>query len=153
MPSLSTPTQAPSYNTLRAFFQKALNHNAMSIRSPQTELGHLSFVISEEKYLKASNKIKFVAPTDPENSTTITSGVTTPSMFALSSSDPTSDTLATIRAFEYSKQTYLKYIAKSALRNLILNSVDDKYINKLENDDTGYALVSPLDLMTHLWSS
>ena len=126
----------------------------MSIHSPRTELGHLSLVISEEKYLKASNKIKFIAPTDPENSTTTTPGVTTPSKFDLSSSDPTSDTLATIRAFEYSKQTYLKYIAtKSALRNLILNSVDDKYINKLENDDTGYVLVPPLDLMTHLWSS
>ena len=79
MPSLSTLTQAPSYSTLRAF-QKALNHNAMSIHSPQTDLGHLSLVISKQKYLKASNNIEFVAPTDTEddNESTITPDITNP---------------------------------------------------------------------------
>ena len=78
MPSLSPPTQAPSYSTLRAF-QKALNHNAMSIHSPQTDLGHLSLVISKEKYLKVSNNIEFVAPTDQEddNQSTTTPSITT----------------------------------------------------------------------------
>ena len=157
MPSLSTPTQVPSYTSLWAF-QKDFNHNAMSIHSPQTGLGHLSLVIIKEKYLKASNNIKFVAQTDPEDDTeeSTTLGITTRSMFESisSSNDPTSDTLQTIKAFEYNKQTYLKYIATiTALRNLILNSVDDKYINKLEHEDSGYARVTPLQLMTHLWSS
>ena len=123
MPSLSTPTQAPNYITRRAF-QKALNHNAMSIHSLQTDLGHLSLVISEENYLKASNNKKFIEPSDPEDSKSPTTGVTTRSMFDLSANDPTSDTLTAIRAFEHNKQTYLKYIAtKTALRNLILNAV------------------------------
>ena len=97
MSSLSTPTKAPSYTTLRAF-QRALNHNAMSIYSPQTALGHLSLVISEEKYLKASNNIKVIEPTDPEDTDsteTISPCITTRSMFDLSNTgnDPTSDTL------------------------------------------------------------
>ena len=141
MPSLSTPTQAPSYPSTRAF-QKALNHNAMSIYTSQTPLGHLHLVISEDKYLKASNNIKF-------------KGVTTLSMFDLSTSaDSTSDTLQSIKAFELKQQTYLKYIAiEIALRNLILNAVNDKYINELEDEDTGYAKVTPLQLMTRLWIS
>lgn len=106
----------------------------MSIHSPQTGLGHLSLVIIKEKYLKASNNIKFVAQTDPEDDTeeSTTLGITTRSMFESisSSNDPTSDTLQTIKAFEYNKQTYLKYIATiTALRNLILwssyDTVDD----------------------------
>jgi len=91
MPSLSTPTQAPSYSSLRNF-QKALTHNAMSIHSSQTDLGHLSLVITEEKYLKASN----VPSTDPAITAddTTTPGITTRSMFdSITSSDPTSNTL------------------------------------------------------------
>ena len=156
MPSLSTPTQAPSYSSLRDF-QKALNHNAMSIHSSQTDLGHLSLVIKEEKYLKASNQVKFVPPTDPattEDEST-TPGITTRSMFdSITSSDPTSNTLQAIKTYEFNKQTYLKYLATiTALRNLILNSVDNKYISNLEHEDTGYARVTPLKLMTHLWDS
>ena len=76
-------------------------------------------------------------------------------MFDLSaSSDPTSNILQSIKAFEYKKQTYLKYVeTKIALRILILNAVDDNYINELEDEDTGYAKVSPLQLMTNLWTS
>jgi len=127
MPSLSTSTQAPSYSSLRNF-QKALNHNAMSIHSSQTDLGHLSLVITEEKYLKASNQVKFVPPTDPAITAddTTTPGITTRSMFdSITSSDPTSNTLHAIKTYEFNKQTYLKYLATiTALRNLILNSVD-----------------------------
>ena len=76
-------------------------------------------------------------------------------MFDLSTSaDSTSDTLQSIKAFELKQQTYLKYIAAEiALRNLILNAVNDKYFNELEDEDTGYAKVTPLQLMTHLWIS
>ena len=144
MPSLSTPTLAPSYTSIRAF-QKALSHNAMPIYSSQTQLGHLHLVITEEKYLKANNNTKFQEPTDPDTteSTDSTPGVSTRSMLDISTtSDPTSTTLQSIKAYEYKKQTYLKYVATTiALRNLILNAVDDKYINELEDEDTGYAKV------------
>ena len=150
MPSLSTPSQAPSYTSLCAF-QKALNHNAMSIVSSQTDLGHLSLVITEKKYLKASNQVKFVPPTDPEPTEDDATAPMTRSMF---DSITNADTLQAVKTYEYNKQTYLKYLATvTALRNLILNSVDNKYICKLEHEDTGYARVTPLELMTHLWDS
>ena len=159
MPSLSTPSQAPSYQSLRTF-QKALNHNAMSIYSTQTPLGHLHLVITEVEYLQASDDVKFQVPTDPsitETTDDVATGTVTRSMFDLATSsntDSTATTLQTIKAFELQQQTYLKYVATVvALRNLILNSVHNKYINDLEDDLTGYAKVSPLQLMTHLWSA
>jgi len=135
MPSLSTPNQAPSYQSLRTF-QKALNHNAISIYSTQTPLGHLHLVITEAEYLKANDNVKFQEPTDPSITATpddVTSGAVTRSMFTLSTSsdaDSTADTLQTIKAFELQQQTHLKYVATVvALRNLILwssyGTVDD----------------------------
>ena len=56
----------------------------------------------------------------------------------------------TIRAFTFQQLAYQKYVAaETALRNLILQSIDNKYINELEDDNTGYAKVSPLKLTTH----
>ena len=164
MPSISSPGQAPSYQSLRTF-QKALNHNAMSIHSTQTRLGHLHLVITKAEYLKANDNVPFKVPTDPEATEStddeaeddVDTGTMTRSMFALSSTsttDPTSDTLQSIKAFELQQQKYFKYNATVvALRNLILNAVDNKYITDLEDDLTGYAKVSPLELMTHLWTS
>ena len=167
MPSLSTPSQAPTYQSLRTF-QKALNHNAMSIHSTQTQLGHLHLVITNAEYLKANNNVPFKVPADPEAPAStddeadddteddVGIGATTRSMFALatSSTDPTSTTLQSIKTFELQQQKYFKYNATVvALRNLILNAVDNKYITDLEDDLTGYAKVSPLELMTHLWTS
>jgi hypothetical protein len=34
---------------------------------------------------------------------------------------------------------------------MIITNVDDQYINKLKNEITEYATVTPLELMTHLW--
>ena len=164
MPSLSSPSQAPTYQSLRTF-QKALNHNAMSIHSTQTRLGHLHLVITKAKYLEANDNVPFKVPTDPEATEStdeeadddVDTGTVTRSMFALSSTsttDPTSDTLQSIKTFELQQQKYFKYNATVvALRNLILNAVDNKYITDLEDDLTGYAKVSPLELMTHLWTS
>ena len=59
-----------------------------------------------------------------------------------------------IRAFTYQQLAYQKYVAaETALRNLILQSIEDKYINELEDEITGYTLVTPLKLMTHIWDN
>ena len=64
MPKMSTPTMAPNYTSIRKF-QLALEENALSIQSHQSELGHLALVITDEAYLEANNDVAFVAPTDP----------------------------------------------------------------------------------------
>ena len=141
MPSLSSPSQAPTYQSLRTF-QKALNHNAMSIHSTQTRLGHLHLVITKAKYLEANDNVPFKVSIDEEADDDVDTGTVT------------SDTLQSIKTFELQQQKYFKYNATVvALRNLILNAVDNKYITDLEDDLTGYAKVSPLELMTHLWTS
>ena len=149
MPSLSSPSQAPTYQSLRTF-QKALNHNAMSIHSTQTRLGHLHLVITKAKYLEANDNVPFKVPTDPE----ATESTDEEADDDVDTGTVTSDTLQSIKTFELQQQKYFKYNATVvALRNLILNAVDNKYITDLEDDLTGYAKVSPLELMTHLWTS
>ena len=151
LPKMSTPSSAPAYQTVRDF-QKALNHNAMAIYSYQTELGHLALVVSKETFLAANDNKPFVEPTDPGMSSTNTSsGVTTRSQ---SPEDKTFNAMDSIRSFKFQQLTHQKFIAaKTALRNLILNSIDDKYINELENENTGYTKVSPLPLIAYIWNN
>ena len=157
MPKMSTPSNPPSYQSVRDF-QKALNHNAMNIHSFQTKMGHLALVVKEDVFLAANNQVKFnpptdpgLAPTNPTNATTSTSGVTTRSN---SPEDNNFVAMESIRAFTFHQLAYQKYVAaETALRNLILNSIEDKYINELEDDNTGYNDVSPLKLMTHIWDN
>ena len=151
MPKMSTPSSPPSYQSVRDF-QKALNHNAMAIHSYQTKLGHLSLVVKEDDFLAANKQVKFVPPTDPGMApTNPTSGMATRSQ---APEDNNFVAMDTIRAFTFQQLVYQKYVAaETALRNLILQSIDNKYINELEDDNTGYANVTPLKLMTHIWDN
>ena len=154
MPKMSTPSNPPSYQSVRDF-QKALNHNAMNIHSFQTKMGHLALVVKEDVFLAANNQVKFNPPTDPglapTNPTNPTSGMSTRSN---SPEDNNFVAMESIRAFTFHQLAYQKYVAaETALRNLILNSIEDKYINELEDDNTGYTDVSPLKLMTHIWDN
>ena len=151
MPKMSTPSTPPSYQSVRDF-QKALNHNAMSIHSYQTKLGHLAFVVKEDTFLAANAQVKFIPPKDPGLApTNPTSGVATRSQ---SPEDNNFVAMDTIRAFTFQQLAYQKYVAaETALRNLILQSIENKYINELEDDNTGYVNVTPLHLMTHIWDN
>ena len=55
MPKMSSPSTPPTYSSVRDF-QKALNHNAMTIHSYQTELGQFALVVSEETLLPTRTK-------------------------------------------------------------------------------------------------
>ena len=151
MPKMSTPSNPPSYQSVRDF-QKALNHNAMNIHSFQTKLGHLALVVKEDVFLAANSQVKFNPPTDPGLAPiNPTAGIATRSQ---SPEDNNFVAMESIRAFTFHQLAYQKYVAaETALRNLILNSIEDKYINELEDDNTGYTDVSPLKLMTHIWDN
>jgi hypothetical protein len=64
MPRISTDASKPTYSTLRAF-QDAIQDNAMTIPSPQTELGHLALVISPADFFAVNARTAFIVPTDP----------------------------------------------------------------------------------------
>ena len=62
--------------------------------------------------------------------------------------------MATIRTFNFSEQKYFRFkVTKAALRNLILNSIDEKYIKSLKHEFTCFAKVTTLDLITYIWDT
>jgi hypothetical protein len=59
-----------------------------------------------------------------------------------------------IRQFNQTKHEHSVYVqANIALKNQIINSVDDKYISAQKHAVTLYAKVTPLMLLTHLWDT
>ena len=168
MPKLSTPMTKPNYTSIKKFIE-ALEQNAMSVPSIQTELGHLALVISQSDYTATNEGTPWTKPKNPGSSPTnpvsSTALVSTPTRTTRSGSAGTTPTRGTttaisllpftaaetIRAFNEEQQEYRKYTnTRTALRNLILNAVDDKYICKLKHPRTHYALVAPYDLIEHL---
>lgn len=166
MPRISTDASKPTYSTLRAF-QDAIQDNAMTIPSPQTELGHLALVISPADFFAVNARTAFIVPTDPglapTNPASATrAGATTRASAGADAAaavpDPTSDLAFTgpeaLRAFKEAKETFNTYNkAKTALRNLILNSVHDTYICALKEKITRYRMVEPITILNHLWST
>jgi hypothetical protein len=168
MPRISTDESKPTYSTLRAF-QDAIQDNAMTIPSPQTELGHLALVVSPTDFAAANSTIPFVVPTDPglapvNPATATATGVTTrarssESESAVPDAAPRTADLAftgpeALRAFKEAKQTFNTYNqAKTALRNLIINSVHDTYICALKQKLTRYRTLEPLTILNHLWTT
>ena len=60
-----------------------------------------------------------------------------------------------MRNFTQQQQKYhIKYrTAGTALKNQILNAAGNKYTSKLKHPCTKYATVTPLKLLTHLWTT
>ena len=177
MPRLSTATEAPTFTSIKAF-REALEQNAMSIPSNQTELGYLSLVLSTTEYIEASMGVAFEIPTDPgptapnpiSNVTAATrrsariAATTGTGGETASGTDP--ETLASIEA-EYSmlpytaaeslrlyndkKREYIQYKeASKALKKLIINNIDEQYIHPVKQARTLYTLVTPMQLLTHI---
>ena len=124
MPLMSTPTMTPNYTSIKKF-EQALRENALAISSYQTHLGHLTLNISPEEYAEVINNIPFVIPTNPG----LQPGNASTNKAQIKSS----------RQFTFKQNEFMKYQATvTALRNLILNAIDDKYIRSLKHDITSY---------------
>ena len=166
MPRISTDSSKPTHSSLR-MFQDAIQDNAMTIPSPQTELGHLALVVSTSDFTTANAGTPFNVPTDPglapTNPTTVTTAGRTRAETAAAdatstATDQTSDLAFTgpeaLRAFNQAKHTFNTYRqAKTAMRNLILNSVHDTYICALKQKVTRYKMVDPITILDHLWTT
>ena len=129
MPKMSTPTMAPNYTSIRKF-QLALEENALSVQSHQSELGYLALVIKTEDYLTANNNQAFTGPTDPGLiPPDPTVGISTRTSAANDVAVLPYTAMATMQTFNFQPQEYFRFKAtKAALRNLILNSIDENYI-------------------------
>ena len=60
----------------------------------------------------------------------------------------------TLPQFNYEKEEYNKYQATTnVVRNMLINAVDDKYICHLKHERTFYQNITPLEILTHLWTT
>ena len=161
MPRISTSSTKPNYTSLKNF-QDAIDANAMSIMSSTTELGHLALTRSPTEFTLANNNTAFVIPLNPGTAPTPPPRIGTRASAAALALDPTATAETSdpykaqeaLRTYQDSKREYNLYRnASTALKNCIVTSVDDEYIKALKKKITRYATVTPLELLTHLWST
>ena len=146
MPKISTPGSRPSYTSLHRF-QDKLNANAMAIPYHKTNLGHLGLVLTTETYKNVNNNTAWTDPEEPSDNPT------KPSTPKDKQTDPFYAQEA-IRKWQRQTAIYTTFkLTQDALKNQILKNVDEEYINALEHDITKYSQVTPLELLTHLWSN
>jgi hypothetical protein len=156
MPKLSTDNDRPTYDTIFPF-QKALDKNAISIPCTQTTLGYLALTRQPADYLTASSGVAFTVPINPgpapAQPTLAADEVATRSIRERQITMLPFSSVEAVRHYNAQKHEYQQYIAvQTALKNIILNSVAPQYINALRHELTDFALVTPLQLMTHLWT-
>jgi len=175
MPRIHQDGKEPTYTSIQKFCE-ALERNAMSVPSRQTKLGHLALVISSEDFKDTNGGNSYKEPKDPGLSPTNPAASVTytrrsnrtnsdkenvPANEAGSHISP-SDQQAidllpytaanAIREYTENLNEYRLYCAtETALRNLIINATDDKYIAELKRPRSLYMLCTPGELLDHLW--
>jgi hypothetical protein len=153
MPRISTSTEKPSYTSLKKF-QEAIDENAMSVPSYTTDLGHLALVIPPEDFTSANGGADFIIPSNPGERPTApdVGGTREGAATALTMLPFTA--AENIRVFNQQQQEYIKFRnTRTALKNQILNCVEEKYVSVLKNHRTLFATVTPLQILTHLWTT
>ena len=146
MPKIYPNGEYPTHTTLR-LFQDAINANAMAIPSPTNKLGHLGLVIGTEEYKNASpDGAEHITPTKPSDKPEEPTRQSGPSSVF--------NAQEALREWTAQVHTYNVHNAvENALRNQILNSVDEEFISDLEHPTTKFLCVTPLAILTHLWAN
>ena len=143
MPKMSSPTTGkPTYTTMMTF-QKAINKQALSIISATyPDLGWIGLVIPQQEFNRINANSDFVDPVNPGMAPTHATGATAAQISE------------TVRQHELTHNEFTTFThTRIQLRNMIITNVEDKYICALANDITSYNQVSPLQLLTHLWTT
>ena len=132
----------PTYDSIRAL-QKKLNANAASVVSHlgNGRLGLLYLTVTPEVYRTLSDQ-EFVPPRNPGPTADI----------------PENGTQYQIQAAEKLHQQKIKLFSQydacdRALKQLLIGAVDDMFINALCDSHVGYANVTTLQLLTHLYDT
>ena len=143
MPKMSSVEGGrPTFTTIYKF-QKALNSQALSIPSTNNpDLGFLGEVISTTQYAALNNEIAYVVPQNPGIAPTYNPDAT---QFQINEA---------IRLHGLSANEYHIFRnVRTALRNMIVNNIEEKYISALCHPITRYNTRTPLDLMEHIWTT
>ena len=121
MPHISIATTKPTYVSILEF-QDKLIENVTAILFNRNVYGHLALMVDGQEYFDATNHV-WVEPVNPGLNPTI----------------PNQATAAQIQEHirQHNEQAYTTFITtRNILHNIIINSVDDKYINALKHHIT-----------------
>ena len=128
----------------------------------QDELGLAGEVMSDEDYQKINNNASFVKPVRPGAAPTLAgttrarTAVQTRAVGAAPGDNtPTTDDIlrhqiAITKHLSDKKEWQAYQVGKTALRNQIMDNVDEEYILDLKNPLTKFKMVDPLQLTNHL---
>ena len=140
-PSISPINGVPSFETINAMVTD-LKANAATIQTENGggQFGYLALVVSATVYATLSNQ-PFIVPANPG-----------PTAAQLPNHPTAAQITDNIRAHAEELRLFRQYNTVSqALKRQIIEAVDDMYIRALRNRHTGYASVTPLQLVTHLY--
>ena len=132
----------PTYDSIKELHKK-LNANAASIHSHlgNGKLGLLYLTVKPEVYNTLSD-IEFVPPVNPGPTVNYPEGGT---QFQLTAAE---------KAHKESTKIFFQYDSTDkALKQLLIGAVDDMFINAVSDAHVGYANVTTLELLTHLYST
>ena len=132
----------PTYDSIRGLHKK-LNANAASVHSHlgNGKLGLLYLTVKPEIYNTLS-EVEFVPPENPGPTVNIPENGTQHQI------------LAAQKLHEENRKLFIQYDAcDRALKQLLIGAVDDMFINALCDIHVGYANVTTLQLLTHLYTT
>ena len=131
----------PSYQSM-FLLQKELSTNARSVNSMRGGgiSGHLALVLSAADYLTKTGH-PFVAPVHPGPNPIHAAGTSGP---VITATDRNHDA-----AF---KEFVLYQQVATELKSQVMAAVDEQYYSELEDGMDGFAGISVLDFLTHLWT-
>ena len=143
---INAPGEEPT-STKIAIFQDYVEQCAMTIPFDDNELGLAGIIMTESDYKGINNGNRFDPPARP--------GIKPrPSGVAAGTEPSTAQVMRhqqKIEDWKKDKQLWAEYKAgEQAIRNLIIDNVDDEYISELKHKKTQYKQIPPFDLMEHL---
>ena len=141
-PTIMPIVGQPTYETLAEIHLK-LNTNAASVQSHlgNGRLGLLFLTVSPAVY-NTQSAVVFIPPANPGAAALIPAGSTGPQIADLR------------RQYDNATKLYNEYDATDkALKSLLLSAVDETYVRSLRNKYIGYANITTLEMITHLYSS
>jgi hypothetical protein len=137
--SLPKVTGEPPFEDLKVI-RRLLNTNAMSVASYEGggRHGHLGIIMTNKEYFAIAVDV-FPVPNNPGPSAAIVAGMTAEVIAEMT------------RLHKEATQVYHTYHnVDQAIKNLIIESFDDAYLNALSDKIVGYANCTSLQLLTHL---
>jgi hypothetical protein len=141
-PTLMPIVGQPTYETLSEIHLK-LNTNAASIQSHLGNglLGLLFLTVTPAVY-NTQSAVVFTPPANPGPAVAIPQGSTGPQITDLR------------RQHDHAAALYKEYDATDkALKSLLLSAVDETYVRSLRDRFIGYANVTTLQMLTHLYTA